>query len=117
MRHVLVLALVLVACGGSDDASSCPADEPAACPGSGVPSYTRDIAPLIGKYCATAGCHVPGGSAADQPMSTYAQLAPRIGEMHAQLYQCRMPLPPAPDPTDDERVTMLTWFVCGAPNN
>jgi hypothetical protein len=96
---------------------TCPADEPSACPTTGVPSYATDIAPLIATYCATAACHTPTGSAADQPMSTYNDLAHRLGEAHSQLYQCRMPLPPAPDPTLEERVTLLTWFVCGGPNN
>lgn len=102
-----------IACGTSDP-SSCPADEPASCP-QVVPSYASDIAPLIATYCSQ--CHNPMGSAFDQPLSTYADLSLRKIDVLDQIYQCRMPLPPAPAPTTDERVTLLTWFVCGAPDN
>ena len=109
----LVLLVSASACGGMS-APSCPADEPKACPTTGVPSYATDIAPLIDKYCTS--CHGPGGEKSNMPLTTYAQLDGAISSVHNQIYQCRMPLSP-PDPTEAERVTLLTWFVCGAPNN
>jgi hypothetical protein len=111
----LVLALAASACGTDDAVSSCPADEPAACP-STVPSYATDIAPLLERYC-TSQCHNPGGAASDQPLSTYLDVRARELDVKTQIYQCRMPLPPVSPPTLGERVTLLTWFVCGSPNN
>lgn len=118
MRGVLALLVLaaLAACGGDMMMnSSCPADEPASCPASGAPSYGSDVAPLIAKYCMP--CHNSTGSAADQPLFTYDDLYARRADVLDQLYQCIMPLSPAPDPTDTERVTILTWLVCDAPNN
>ena len=109
------LAIAGASACGSDDDKSCPADAPDSCPAT-VPSYATTVAPLIQTYC-TNECHNPTGSAADQPLSTYPNLSKRASDAFDQLYQCKMPMDPAPDPTLDERVTLLTWFVCGAPNN
>jgi hypothetical protein len=39
-------------------------------------------------------------------------------DMQAQILSCRMPIPDAGVTlTDSERVTLLTWLVCGAPDN
>jgi len=103
-----------VACGTNGMDASCPADEPASCP-SAVPSYTNDIAPLIETYCSQ--CHNPQGSAFDEPISTYADLSARKVDVLGEIYECQMPMPPAPQPSVSERVTLLSWFVCGAPNN
>ena len=108
------LGVGLVACG-SDPPVDCPADQPMACPAP-APSYATDIAPLIEEYCTTQ-CHSAGGSASDQPLSTYSDLKSRALNVETQIYQCRMPQPPAAPPTLEERVTLLAWFVCGAPNN
>jgi hypothetical protein len=114
-RSWLIVCLLGCSSSGGDPVANCPADQPAACPAT-VPSYAADIAPLIQTYCTTE-CHRPNGNASDQPLSTYTDLYTRRQDVKDQIYQCRMPMPPAPDPTDDERVTLLTWFVCGAPNN
>jgi hypothetical protein len=111
-RRAVVIVLSLVACTSSDP--SCPRDEPASCPAT-PPSYTSDIAPLIQQYCSQ--CHNPQGSAFDQPLSTYSDLFARRQDALDQLYNCAMPMEPAPQPTVADRVTILTWFVCGAPNN
>ena len=116
MSRWFALLVCVVACADSPPPADCPADEPESCPAAGGPSYATDIAPLIMKYC-TNECHNPSGSASDQPMSTYHDLQLRAGDAHGQLYDCKMPMAPAPDPTLAERVTLLTWFVCGAPNN
>ena len=112
-------AIAASAACGTDSAaqmpSDCPADEPSSCP-SPMPSYANDVAPLVAKYCEVVGCHIPGGTAADQVMSPYNQLFARHIDVLNQIYQCRMPLDP-PAPTLSERVTLLGWFVCGAPNN
>ena len=114
MRVVVIAIVVLSACGTST--RSCPADEPATCPGSGSPSYATDVAPIFDKYCVSA-CHGPGGVEAAQPLSTYAEIQKLgIDNVNVQVYDCLMPMAP-PDPTTAERVTLLTWIVCGAPDN
>jgi hypothetical protein len=114
-----VLAVVVVAaCGGTNegDDATCLADAPATCPTTGVPSYATQIAPLINQYCVTE-CHNPSGSASDQKIATYAQISGKATDVFNQIYSCNMPYQPSPIPTTDERVTLLTWFVCGTPNN
>ena len=115
MTTTWIIALALGSAACTDPApSSCPADEPTSCP-SPAPSYANEVAPLIEHYCVQ--CHSAGGMASDQPLSSYAALAQRALDANTQLYQCRMPQAPVDPPTLDERVTLLAWFVCGAPNN
>ena len=109
---IALCALLAGAC--TSDNASCPRDEPAACP-STPPSYAHDIAPLVEEYCSQ--CHNPQGSAFDEPISTYADLYSRRVDALDQLYDCEMPMSPAPQPTIADRITLLTWFVCGAPDN
>ena len=106
------LLFVLASCTGS--APDCPRDNPTSCPAD-APSYANDIAPLIEQYCSQ--CHNPQGSAFDQPISTYSDLDQRKVDVLDEIYACEMPMSPAPQPTLAERVTLLTWFVCGAPDN
>nr|HEX4315017.1 hypothetical protein [Kofleriaceae bacterium] len=116
MRGLVVALAALTACGGTSE-KDCPADEPATCPASGPPSYATDIAPIFATYC-TATCHEPGGVAADRLLSTYAEVK-KVGasDINTQVYDCLMPMPPAPDLSIAERVTLLTWIVCGSPDN
>jgi len=114
MHYSIIVALLFGACTSSPDDSSCPRDKPSSCPAT-PPSYANDIAPLIDQYCSQ--CHNPQVSAFDQPLSTYSDLFARRQDVLDQIYACQMPMPPAPQPTTAERVTLLTWFVCGAPNN
>ncbi len=81
-----------------------------------APSYANDVAPLIEQYCASQ-CHDATGSASDQPLATYSDLKSRALNVETQIYQCRMPEAPVTPPTLEERVTLLSWFVCGTPNN
>ncbi|HTR51854.1 MAG TPA: hypothetical protein VMJ10_14160 [Kofleriaceae bacterium] len=94
--------------------TSCPRDLPASCPDP-APSYMNDVAPLIEEYCQTAACHSPTGSGVGM-LSPYSNLYGLRVDAEGEIYSCKMPYAP-PDLTDDERVTLLTWFVCGAPNN
>jgi hypothetical protein len=118
MAKLALLAAVaaLVACG-TDPPKVCPADAPATCPTSGAPSYATDVAPLVQQYCVTR-CHGPGGVEAAMPLGSWADIQ-HVGPQNvdAQIYDCLMPMSPAPDPTIAERVTLLTWIVCGAPDN
>ncbi len=110
MRSVVIL--LFASC--TSPAPDCPKDEPASCP-TDVPSYATVVAPLIQQYCGS--CHDASGSAADEPILTYAGLFPRRLDALDELYECEMPMLPAPQPTLADRVTLLTWFICGAPNN
>jgi hypothetical protein len=113
-RWIVVCSLAAACTGQMND--SCPADQPSSCP-SPQPSYATDIAPLIQHYCATASCHSASGSANGWDFTSYSGIKTFALDAEHQLYQCRMPLYPAPAPTTAERVTLLTWFECGAPNN
>jgi hypothetical protein len=116
MKRLWIVVCVsgILACG-MDSSSSCPADQPMSCP-STAPSYANDVAPLLEHYC-TSQCHNSAGSASDQPLSTYNDVKARLLNVESQIYQCRMPLPPITPPTLEQRVTLLTWFTCGAPDN
>jgi len=111
-RAAALFACVAVAACGSD--ASCPHDLPATCP-SPAPSYSGEVKALIDTYC--ADCHRPGGQAADRPLDTYAATFTRRSAVLNQTYACAMPPPEFPQPTEAERVQLLGWLVCGAPNN
>jgi hypothetical protein len=117
-RVVAAVAAVAMfaACGTSSSDKSCPADEPETCPASGAPSYATDVAPIFAQYCSSS-CHGPGGSASDRPLSSYADVEKIIDDVNSQVYDCLMPMRPAPDPTLAQRVALLTWIVCGSPDN
>jgi hypothetical protein len=116
----LWLGLFLIAdpnpfgCGAGAGAASCPNDLPPSCP-SEVPSYQATVAPIINVRCGS--CHSPGGQEASLPFQTYAQVYPQRSAILNQVYSCNMPLAPAPRPTEQERQSLLTWLVCGAPQN
>jgi hypothetical protein len=100
---------------GGAGASSCPDERPASCPNP-APSWATDVAPIFSGYCAY--CHGPNGIAAtvDQ-FTTYDVI---YGDRQAILDQvnlCRMPTDAGIPLPEDLRATLLTWLVCGAPNN
>jgi hypothetical protein len=89
------------------------------CPGT-PPSWQSDVEPLIATYCLT--CHSDGGVApATFDYTSYAGVYKNRAEMLTQVYQCVMPLvdasPPAAEPSEAERQTIVSWLVCGAPDN
>jgi len=99
---------------GPDAGGACPSDLPASCPAT-VPSYKGEIAALIQQNC--VGCHNAGGAGAAWPIGTYEGLYNNRQTALDEVYSCRMPLPDAGQLTDAERVELLTWFVCLAPDN
>ena len=113
MHRAVIIVVAAFACTNPPP-QDCPADLPATCP-SPAPSYTNDVAPLISKYCEVPGCHVSTGSGVGV-LSPYAALYADRVNAQSYIYQCLMPLMP-PKPTTEERITLLSWFVCGAPNN
>jgi hypothetical protein len=108
----LLIAVALGACG--TDAPSCPNDQPSACP-MPMPSYANDVAPVLTKYC--VDCHSPTGQAPDRPLQTYAEVYARRTSVLSFTATCQMPPPEFPQPTEPERVALLGWLTCGAPNN
>lgn len=115
----------LVACGDSSidhnltaDASSataCPQPLPADCPAQ-PPSYQDAIVPLIQERCLV--CHGPGGKVYPAVnLSSYDHAFAQRTEILSQVYNCRMPPSDGEPLTVDELNTLLSWLVCGAPNN
>lgn len=84
------------------------------CPPS-PPSYQGEVAAIIASRC--EGCHYPGNPSSKFEYSTYASVHASSGSMLTQVYTCKMPLADAGALTDSERTALLTWLVCGAPNN
>ena len=109
----------MAACTSSDATSSssggsCPEDLPAACPAV-FPSYAKDVAPVIEQACTP--CHAPGGEQANRKLVDYAGAFTNRSPMLNQVHACRMPPANAPPLGADGRKVLLTWLVCGAPNN
>ncbi len=101
----------LAACGGSKD---CPNDLPTSCP-SPAPSYSSAISPLISARCLV--CHSPGGQEASIPFTSYQNVYIERSPMLNQVYACNMPPTGTQQLTAQERNQLLSWLVCGAPNN
>ncbi len=100
----------------SPDASSCARQLPT-CPAPPTmpPSYESDVAPIITRAC--AACHYPGSDITRGVYSTYAELDSNRGTVLNEVYSCKMPEAPVRPLTPAERLTILTWIECGAPNN
>jgi tetratricopeptide (TPR) repeat protein/mono/diheme cytochrome c family protein len=112
----LVLAVGLVA------ASSIPTTV-AAVPPAETPTFSRDIAPIVFRHCAT--CHNPGSNAAFS-LLTYEDVRPRARSIAAVTRNRYMP-PWKPEPgysdeflarrglTENEIATIERWSEAGAP--
>lgn len=107
----IALALLLASCGTD---ASCPRDTPSSCP-SPTPSYTTDVVPVLNTYC--NDCHSPTGQASDRPFQTYQQVFNRRTSILSFTANCQMPPADFPQPTEPERVALLGWLACGAPDN
>lgn len=121
------LGVGLVACGSSqarqtDDRqvenaiqASCTSTTPPSCSTSTpqTPHYA-DVAPILQKSCVP--CH-PGPAGATQwPLTTYRSIAPWAGAIQDQV--CRSAMPPADGGIaigESDRLTILDWVQCGAP--
>jgi hypothetical protein len=113
MRALFVGVLLAAACGGGSPVD-CPNDLPQVCP-SPIPSYKTDVAPIIQAHCLK--CHAPGGQEASKDFTTYANVSAQKGPILTQFYSCRMPPEGEPRPTEPDRLTFLSWLLCGSPNN
>ena len=111
MRCVAMLAILaaLMAWGRIP----CP-PSPASVPAN-APHYTPDVAIAIQANCTL--CHTKGGSGASWPLTTYDEIYTLRFDVQSQIDACKMtPLGwPPMDPATRDMV--LSWLVCGAPNN
>jgi hypothetical protein len=114
------LAGALAACTSSSggSGSDCPSLS-TDCPTT-PPSWQNDVQPLVATYCLR--CHSDGGVAPPQfNYTTYQGVFRARSVILTQLDQCLMPpadaSPPAALPTPAERQTLVSWLVCGAPEN
>lgn len=91
------------------DASSCQ---------SPIPSYSRDVAPVLDRAC-NSTCHATG--VGPWPLNDWANVVDWGNIVGGDIEQCTMPPPDAGAGngtlSDQERATILNWLVCGAPNN
>lgn len=115
-----VLCLVLavsVGCGSapasSDASGTCHIALPQSCP-SPAPSYAADVAPILTDRCVS--CHGPTNPQSGIDLSAYVSVYANREPVLAQVYHCLMPLAGAPDLSDAQAKTLLSWLVCKAPN-
>lgn len=115
-KTVLVAAMAALVLGALTSAA--PQDSKAAA----VPTYTKDVAPILFKNC--TGCHRPGEIG---PMSllTYDEVRPRAKDIRDKVDEGAMPPWHADMPhgtflnerglTDLEKSTIFRWVANGAP--
>lgn len=71
---------------------------------------------VIAGHCAV--CHSPTGQEPTRPLTDYAEIFAERSAVLNQVYSCTMPLSGSgQDLSLTERVDLLGWLVCGAPNN
>ena len=94
---------------------SCVDVTPASCPSTTMPSYQNDVAKILSDNCLT--CHAPGREATALPLDSYAAVQKLAQQVEDQVAGCGMPPANLVQLGDGDRLTLLTWLVCGAPNN
>jgi mono/diheme cytochrome c family protein len=118
-KQIAIAATAVTLCAGLMSASS---PEPQGAKPAGIPTYTKDVAPILYKHCTT--CHRPGEIA---PMSllTYDDVRPHAKDIRDEVGDGNMP-PWHADPkyrkfandrslTAAERDTLLRWVNNGSP--
>ncbi|MFO0659591.1 MAG: hypothetical protein U0165_07150 [Polyangiaceae bacterium] len=125
-RLIPVMALLLVSMtlgtsAGCDSSSSkngnntpatCPNDLPDSCP-STPPTWDTGVSDVVKSKCAS--CHTQGGEAAFKPFDTHDEILASRSAALNQVYACKMPPADGASLTEEERATLLQWFVCGSP--
>lgn len=120
VRSSMTAAALMAALAGCSSAApqSCPNDLPASCP-SPAPSFSADVQPLIQKYC--TGCHSPGGAEPMPLLTSYDNITGPADQtartIEFEVMNCKMPKAGQPQPTSEERQTILGWIICGAKND
>ena len=122
---VPLASLALLGCssgssGGGGGGASCPSLDND-CPAS-VPSWSKQVEEIATLTCFVSACHGPQGKAGPKfVMTNYAGLVGLRTTAITQVNSCAMPNADAgvPEPTLDpsDRQALLSWLVCGAPDN
>ncbi|HUB07302.1 MAG TPA: hypothetical protein VMB50_09880 [Myxococcales bacterium] len=132
-RRLTLLASLLAACGGGHpgggdggtDGGSCPNLSPT-CP-SPPPSYATQVAPILERSCLP--CHTPGKQpyAAPTDLTNWSAVNGIHGTVLDELFVCAMPNGDggpgfvldggAPTISDADKLTVMDWCLCEAPNN
>lgn len=89
---------------------------PVSCDVSAI-TYTNDVLPIINTSCATAGCHVSGGTGSGD-FTNYTELKAKVDNGSFEnrvLIQKNMP--PSTPLTDCELQILQAWVDNGALNN
>ena len=100
---------------GDGDGDTCGVTAPTECP-SDMPTYD-DVEPIFAERC--IDCHA-GGGGGECPtcwgLDSYTDIKHWTAEIRNVMLQCAMPPPGSGKTmTDDERVKLLEWIRCGAP--
>ena len=89
---------------------------PVSCDVSAI-TYTNDVLPIINTSCATAGCHVSGGTGPGD-FTNYNELKVKVDN---GTFQTRVlidkTMPPNSPLSDCELQILQAWVDTGAPNN
>jgi cytochrome c5 len=89
----------------------CSPTAPTACPD--PPPKYADVKPVFDAKCVT--CH-SGAAGGPWPLNDYGTIASWQSEIRGELLGCSMPPVDAGAPlTNEERMSLLTWIQCGAP--
>src|SRR5260221_8507740 len=95
------------------DASPCGSKGSAICP-SPPPSYRTDIVPILDAKC--NGCHV--GGAGPWPLTDHGSGVDWRASIRSDVEGCPMaPADAGAGLSSMERIALLGWLACGAPNN
>ena len=99
--------MLAAGCGGGGGSSgSCSAsDVPSACPNSGAPRFSSQVQPILSADC--GGCH--------SSYASYSSASAQQSSIKSKVGDCSMP--PDSALSAQDRMTVLDWIVCGAPNN
>jgi len=103
---------------GTDAATEVPAcvrTDPSCPEASAPPSYATTVHSIFVTAC--VNCHYPGSTLAYSSLATYEDVHLVYGSALGQVSSCLMPPAGQPPLTEADRTALLTWLVCGAPEN
>jgi len=87
----------------------CNVTPPTSCPD--PPLHYPDVAPIFQERCVTCHYGAPGGP---WPLLQYEHVAAWYDVIQGNMLDCSMPPPESLTPmTNEERVAILTWILCG----
>ena len=79
-------------------------------------SFSKDVVPVINKYCAVSGCHVEGFPPGDFTKYEGLHAVVENGFFQEKVFQQRI-MPPADSLSDSELKVLQCWVDHGALNN